>query len=113
MLNYCRVCLSHWKVLCLTFLSVMSPVAGIAQEAEQDASDANGLKQVIAIKDELSADVRALIRVAEYQSELLKLARIDPDAARAGRRAQENCTNTTDSKELCDALSASYGGGSR
>ena len=113
MLRLFKLSFPQWGAFGLTLLSTLAPAAGIAQDVAQEQAARNGLKQVIAIKQELSADVRALTRVAEYQRELLKLARIDPDAARSGRRSQESCIDTIESDELCSALSASYGGAAR
>ena len=99
-----------WVVSTVTVLTMglLAPAHGAENNPEADP--AQGLRKVIAIKQALSADVRALNRIADYQQELRRLARVDPEAARAGRRSRSACLDAIGNTALCDALSTTYGG---
>lgn len=59
----------------------------------------------------LEADRVELARIADYQTELLKLAQDDLEGALAARRSLGNCAQRRAVVALCDHLSASFTGG--
>lgn len=59
----------------------------------------------------LEADRVELARIADYQTELLKLAQDDLEGALAARRSLGNCAQRRAVVALCDHLNASFTGG--
>ncbi len=81
--------------------------ASTTNTATPDRSTA--LLQVIALRRELAAQVKALTRLAAYQKELLALANTrDVDAVLRARRARQSCFAELGATALCDALGVSF-----
>ncbi|EEE35069.1 hypothetical protein RKLH11_4240 [Rhodobacteraceae bacterium KLH11] len=81
-----------------------------AQEVRQADPENTDLRDIIALRQELLADVRALKRIAAYQAGLLRLAEEDPQDALDARQPRQNCMEEIAAPEFCAALSGSYKG---
>ncbi len=81
-----------------------------AQELRQADPENAGLRDLITLRHELLADVRALKRIAAYQAGLLRLAEEDPQDALDARQSRQDCLEEIAAPEFCAALSGSYEG---
>ncbi len=92
-----------------------APAIGSPETATSEAPAAGGggsaaILRVIALRQELEAQVKALRRIAAYQTELLDLAKTrDSEAVLRARRQRQSCYEDIKSARLCDALGTSFG----
>lgn len=56
----------------------------------------------------IEADIVELSRIADYQAELIDLAREDVEAALSARRHPDGCAQRTQVKSLCTVLGDSF-----
>ena len=94
--------------------SAAKPQASTSEPAtSQPRTGATGqseaILRVIALRQALEAEVKALARIAAYQKELLDLAKTsDREAVLRARRQRQTCQQELGATALCDALSASF-----
>ena len=84
-----------------------SSVGKLTHKSSSNTSDA--LLRVIALRQELEAQVKALSRLVAYQKELLALANTQDSAAvLRARRHRQSCRQEINATQLCNALRASF-----
>lgn len=96
-----RICLIA-SGLCLTSAAAIAQTAEVGVVVAPQAHLALGAIQ---------ADNVELSRIAEYQAELIELAREDVEAARVARRRVEGCAQRAQVKSLCTVLNESFSDG--
>lgn len=83
--------------------------ATATQSSSVGAGKDEALLRVIALRQELETQVKALTRLVAYQKELLALAKTsDVDAVLRARRQRQTCLAEINAIILCDALSVSF-----
>ncbi len=98
------------KVLFIGLGLLVTATPAPAQEVQQSNPENTDLRDIIDLRQELLADVRALKRIAAYQAGLLRLAEEDPQDALDARQSWQDCMEEIAAPEFCAALSGSYKG---
>ena len=90
--------------------AIGSPKPVISEAPAAGGAGSAAILRVIALRQELEAQVKALRRIAAYQTELLDLAKTrDSEAVLRARRQRQSCYEDIKSARLCDALGTSFG----
>ncbi|MGB1179169.1 MAG: hypothetical protein ACPG4J_07885 [Lentibacter algarum] len=93
---------------CTTLLCAGVLLAGSGAYA-QDGQNTDGRRAAaLEALGLINADVVELNRIADYQSELLGLAKADKAAASLARRGRGSCAERSLVRELCTALPVSF-----
>jgi hypothetical protein len=91
-------------ILCGLFFMVVSHEA--RSEAPIDKTDRRA--EALEALSLINADIVELNRIADYQSELIGLAKADRAAASLARRGRASCAERILVRELCRALPSSF-----
>lgn len=93
---------------CTTLLCAGILLAGSGAYAK-DAQSTDGRRAAaLEALGLINADIVELNRIADYQSELLGLAKADTAAASLARRGRGSCAERSLVRELCTALPVSF-----
>ena len=99
---------SGFRAGCTTLLCAGVLLAGSGAYA-QDGQNTDGRRAAaLEALGLINADIVELNRIADYQSELLGLAKADKAAASLARRGRGSCAERSLVRELCTALPVSF-----
>lgn len=99
------------RVKAITITAGFLLFGGSAAIWAQDAATRTALEAPVDVRaalEAIEADTVELLRIADYQDELIALAREDLPAAVSARRAQSSCGTREQVEALCGALRFSY-----
>lgn len=94
------------KAVALLCVALQVAAHGAYAEEMQDKSDRRGA--ALEALGLINADIVELNRIADYQAELIGLAKADRAAAVLARRGRGSCAERVLVRELCGALSVSF-----
>ena len=93
---------------CTTLLCAGVLLAGSGAYAQDGQSTDGRRAAALEALGLINADIVELNRIADYQSELLGLAKADKAAASLARRGRGSCAERSLVRELCTALPVSF-----
>ena len=96
------------KTGCATLLCAVVFSAGSVAKAQDGQNTDERRAAALEALGLINADIVELNRIADYQSELLGLAKADKVAASLARRGRGSCAERSLVRELCAALPVSF-----